>query len=596
MAGAVVGAGMPDSPRVDVLIVRGAAPPDDALLEALRAAGARVEVLEAQQAARRLAQGPAPRRPVLVLPDAWRDLPSLVRGSEDLERALDAVGRSVARFSPLGSLEWASSGYQALPPSVQRKTVQAVQETIRNFAPVSTVEESMKPVRRIVADDEGLRRFELALAPIADATGLSGVIAMLRDTTSELESQRRIEAIDRAGRELLRLDPDEIRQLNAADRLNILQQRIARAAHELLRFDHFTIRLIEPRTGRLEPVIAVGVPREAVDVELYAQREGSGLSGYVAATGRSVLCRDVTRDERYIRGLDSPGSSLTVPLLINDRVIGVLNVESDKRDAFTDDDLRFAEIFARYVALSLHILDLLVAERSTTNEQLSGRMVGEIREPLEDLEREAAWLRDHPQAEAESAGHVSRILDDIAAIRARVERVAMGPRSLLGAEVGLQEAQSQPELQGKRILVVDDEATIRTQIADVLQRRGAVVQTCQTGGEAVELLRTTKPPFDLVLSDIRLPDRNGYEVFRAAVEACEKTPVVLMTGFGYDPHHSVMRASQEGLHAVLFKPFHVSKLLEVVVGALAAHKEDAHGVNGARAARASRTRKQRGRA
>lgn len=559
---------MPDSPRVAVLVVQGASPPDEALLQALCAAGVSVEVMTAQQAARRLAQGPTPRRPVLVLPDAWRELPPLVRGSEDLERALDALGRSVARFSPLGALEWASSGYQALPEAVRRKTVQAVEETIRQAAwgEAGTVQ----PVRRVVADEQGRRRFELALAPIVDAAGLSGVIAMLRDMTSELESQRRIEAIDRAGRELLRLDPEEIRQLNAADRLNILQQRIARAAHDLLRFDHFTIRLIEPGSGRLEPVIAVGVPREAVDVELYAQREGSGLSGYVAATGRSVLCRDVTRDERYIRGIDSPGSSLTVPLLINDRVIGVLNVESEEKDAFTDDDLRFAEIFARYVALSLHILDLLVAERSTTNEQLSGRMVGEIREPLEDLERHAAWLRDHPRDNDESPEHVQRMLEDIEAIRARVKQVAMGPRSLLGAEVGLQEAQRLPELQGKRILVVDDEATIRSQIADVLQRRGALVRTCETGSEAIDLLRKAAPPFDLVLSDIRLPDRNGYEVFRAAKEVCDRTPVVLMTGFGYDPHHSVMRASQEGLHAVLFKPFHVSKLLEVTVGALQA--------------------------
>ena len=41
-------------------------------------------------------------------------------------------------------------------------------------------------------------------------------------------------------------------------------------------------------------------------------------------------------------------------------------------------------------------------------------------------------------------------------------------------------------------------------------------------------------------------------------------PVVLMTGFGYDPHHSIVRASQEGLQAVLFKPFPVDRLLDEV--------------------------------
>jgi len=37
-----------------------------------------------------------------------------------------------------------------------------------------------------------------------------------------------------------------------------------------------------------------------------------------------------------------------------------------------------------------------------------------------------------------------------------------------------------------------------------------------------------------------------------------------MTGFGYDPHHSIMRASQEGMHTVLFKPFRTDQLIEIV--------------------------------
>ena len=70
--------------------------------------------------------------------------------------------------------------------------------------------------------------------------------------------------------------------------------------------------------------------------------------------------------------------------------------------------------------------------------------------------------------------------------------------------------------------------------------------------------------YDLVISDIRMPDHNGYEVFRAAKSICNDTPVILMTGFGYDPHHSIVRASQEGLHSFLFKPFNAGQLLELI--------------------------------
>ena len=56
------------------------------------------------------------------------------------------------------------------------------------------------------------------------------------------------------------------------------------------------------------------VPEDALDVELFARAEENGISGYVAATGRSYICPDVERDPRYVQGLDSAKSSLTVPL------------------------------------------------------------------------------------------------------------------------------------------------------------------------------------------------------------------------------------------------------------------------------------------
>jgi DNA-binding NtrC family response regulator len=73
-----------------------------------------------------------------------------------------------------------------------------------------------------------------------------------------------------------------------------------------------------------------------------------------------------------------------------------------------------------------------------------------------------------------------------------------------------------------------------------------------------------------VLSDIKMPDRNGYEVYRTAKGINPNTPVVLMTGFGYDPHHCIVRASQEGLQSFLFKPFKATQLMEVLNRSLAA--------------------------
>ena len=75
---------------------------------------------------------------------------------------------------------------------------------------------------------------------------------------------------------------------------------------------------------------------------------------------------------KTILPMDAPGLSLpplemvTVPLTLHDRVIGIFNIESRQRAAFNEDDRQFAEIFGRYVAIALNILDLMVVERVGT--------------------------------------------------------------------------------------------------------------------------------------------------------------------------------------------------------------------------------------
>jgi DNA-binding NtrC family response regulator len=121
-------------------------------------------------------------------------------------------------------------------------------------------------------------------------------------------------------------------------------------------------------------------------------------------------------------------------------------------------------------------------------------------------------------------------------------------------------------LDGKRILVADDEDMLRDTVRDVLTGYGCRVSTATDGAYAIELI--AEQAFDLVLSDIKMPRNSGYEVFAAAKEANAKTPVILTTGFGYDPNHSIVRARREGLAAVLFKPFKVDQLLDEIRTAL----------------------------
>ena len=65
--------------------------------------------------------------------------------------------------------------------------------------------------------------------------------------------------------------------------------------------------------------------------------EDNGITGYVASTGRSYICPEVKKDPRYLPGIVEAQSSLTVPLRLQNEVLGVLNVESHQSAAFTED-------------------------------------------------------------------------------------------------------------------------------------------------------------------------------------------------------------------------------------------------------------------
>ena len=101
---------------------------------------------------------------------------------------------------------------------------------------------------------------------------------------------------------------------------------------------------------------------------------------------------------------------------------------------------------------------------------------------------------------------------------------------------------------------------MRRTIRDVLVSYGCEVDTAADGAEAIE--RITAKHYDLVISDIKMPKASGYDVFAAVRSRLGETPVILITAFGYDQSHSILRARQTGLSAVLMKPFRAEELLE----------------------------------
>jgi len=354
------------------------------------------------------------------------------------------------------------------------------------------------------------------------------------------------------------------------ERLSMLQKQIVALTRNLLRFDHFCIRLRNPETDRLELVLTEDQKPTFENRELYAVKEGSGITGYVAATGQPYICNDVRNDPRYLPWLAEARSSLTVPLWNRDKVIGTFNVESDLLGAFGQQDLQALEIFSHYVAQALVTLQLLVAEKVSTTLELAADVTGELSEPLGNIIAAVHQLRaDYIGHDDNTVRQLDEILRNVELIRQGIRQVTDVKRPVVGT--GTVVAPARKPLTARRILVADDEPTIRKTLSAILSKLGARVDIACDGAEAVEMAAIHA--YDLVLADIRMPKKNGYEVFGELRDGNPELPIILMTAFGYDPAHSVVKAREKGLKAVLFKPFKIQVLYEEIGRALGIEME-----------------------
>lgn len=109
---------------------------------------------------------------------------------------------------------------------------------------------------------------------------------------------------------------------------------------------------------------------------------------------------------------------------------------------------------------------------------------------------------------------------------------------------------------GPRVLVVDDEASLRMTLAANLELDGFEVVEAESGPDA--LARAREQAFDVVVTDIRMPGMSGVELFRQLRRLRPGMPVLLMTAFAIE--NLVRDALREGAHMVVAKPFDPERL------------------------------------
>jgi signal transduction histidine kinase len=176
---------------------------------------------------------------------------------------------------------------------------------------------------------------------------------------------------------------------------------LERMLQEVVRVTHATsgsIVLVNPKTGMLEIETCAGLPPGSAELKL---KVGEGITGWVARTGKVARVGDVRKDPRYIMLRDSIRSELAAPLEERGEVRGVINVDSDRVDAFSVEDQELLEALAGHATQAIHntwlyqqvrlkarLLETLLSVSQTINTALN------VDEALQVIAREACALME----------------------------------------------------------------------------------------------------------------------------------------------------------------------------------------------------------
>ena len=223
-------------------------------------------------------------------------------------------------------------------------------EGIRSYINVPLiVQDELLGVLTLGSEEPGaLIKEQIEIArEVADQLAIAIQQARLHEAVQQ--RVRELEAIHEAGRRLQKLYSPEA-----------LAQEIIAVLEQTLNYEYGAVLLVEEETGRLVPFALSNqgqgpafVEADKAYVASHDIRVGVGITGWVAKTGHSLRVGDVRQDPRYHGMREGIRSELCVPLRVGDRVIGVVNVETTRSNAYTEADERVLETVAAQIAIAV---------------------------------------------------------------------------------------------------------------------------------------------------------------------------------------------------------------------------------------------------
>lgn len=194
---------------------------------------------------------------------------------------------------------------------------------------------------------------------------------MTENAANKPKTETGLTTIDKL-RKLLDITKTISRSLDLDEVLNLVMDTLG----SLIPYDAAGIYLIEFGTNEASPYVfkSKAIRGYQISFDLIEPRlkMGEGFLGTVAQTAKPIISHDVSKDDRYFAAREKTRSEMVAPIVSNDRVIGVFDLESDSLDAYDDDDLAILQLLTSQVAIIIEkvFLHEQVVEKKRIQAQL----------------------------------------------------------------------------------------------------------------------------------------------------------------------------------------------------------------------------------
>jgi CheY-like chemotaxis protein len=338
---------------------------------------------------------------------------------------------------------------------------------------------------------------------------------------------------------------------------------IANSLSEFFQTKYIAFFQLSPSKDELILKYALGFHPESLD-NLRQAKLATNLFQKLLEEKKFQIENDILKNEKELASWvkrDGLESVVGVPLFVNGDIWEILLVFSQEKRRFRKQDGEVLNLWGK------ELMDFQDFFSSCLQTKLNGNLA----KILGDIELLKFSLRDEktiPASEVLSAlKHLEHaILEKNQGLEwfqqesVSEKSAKEKPVQVLTEEVIVIEGERIPTPEKRKVLIVDDQPIITDLLVDILNHMGYNSEVALGGKDGLKIF--AKNDFDLVITDLGMPDVSGWEVSRSVKRQNPSVPVILITGWGVDPDPGKLKDS--GVDFVINKPFHIDQLEKIV--------------------------------